>query len=236
MTCAGYFKQIFHPQGHFIFQNTPFRQLTYSILGDEKGPTFFQIDSEEGRISVRSDLTKDGDTEYKLRVQVSDGGDPPCVATAVVAVTVRRNLNDPEMDRSEWKVEILETQSLTEPIVRLEAEDEDNQHPHDEFTYQLHSSSQYKDYFSVDGNNGNVFLRRSIVGETLKEYEVSGWRFTSFLILLLHYKVLCSISLEISYFAASYKRVVFGRSFAIRHSRNLYRLFFNLPTDHRRSG
>ena len=143
------------------------------MLGDDTGPTFFAIDQDSGEITVRSDLTRDTSTLYKLRIQVSDGGDPPCVQTAVVTVTVRRNLNDPELENSEWEVEILEIHSLDVPVVQLEGEDADTQHPHDEFTYQLTAGSEYQDIFMVDGETGNVLLRRSLVGEEEKEYEVT---------------------------------------------------------------
>ena len=50
----------FDPQG------TPFKELTHTLLGDDKGPTFFKIDETTGRITVKSDLKADSDTQYKV--------------------------------------------------------------------------------------------------------------------------------------------------------------------------
>ena len=49
-------------------QNTPFRQVAYTLLGDDKGPTFFRIDEKSGQVYVKSDLKSDGDTQYKVNV------------------------------------------------------------------------------------------------------------------------------------------------------------------------
>ena len=58
-------------------------------------------------------------------MKVSDAGVPPCSDTTVAVVNVRRNLQDPRFKRGEWTVTIKETRSLTEAIVRVEAEDKD---------------------------------------------------------------------------------------------------------------
>ena len=58
-------------------------------------------------------------------MKVSDAGIPPCSATTVAVVNVRRNLQDPRFKRGEWTVTIKETHTLTETIVKVEAEDND---------------------------------------------------------------------------------------------------------------
>ncbi len=47
-------------------QNTPFSNLTYTLLGDDTGPTFFAINRNNGRITVRRDLKPDAATEYTV--------------------------------------------------------------------------------------------------------------------------------------------------------------------------
>jgi len=48
------------------FQNTPFGKLSYSLRGDDSGPTFFSINSTSGRISVKTDLRTDSSTMYTV--------------------------------------------------------------------------------------------------------------------------------------------------------------------------
>ncbi len=51
-------------------QNTPFKELSYTLLGDDKGPTFFRIDERTGQVRVKADLKADGDTQYKVRLRI----------------------------------------------------------------------------------------------------------------------------------------------------------------------
>ena len=48
-------------------QNTPFRKLNFTLLGDDKGPTYFRIDENTGRIYVKTDLRADTEIQYKVR-------------------------------------------------------------------------------------------------------------------------------------------------------------------------
>ena len=57
----------FDPQG------TPFRKLNFTLLGDDKGPTFFRIDPSNGRIYVKTDLRPDTEIEYKVSTLWSQG-------------------------------------------------------------------------------------------------------------------------------------------------------------------
>lgn len=64
--------------------------------------------------------------DLQIRIMVKDGGSPACSKTSVATISVQRNLNSPRFSRGEWTVEIMETQSLTEPIVTIDAQDADD--------------------------------------------------------------------------------------------------------------
>ena len=104
---------------------------------------------------------------------IKDGGTPACSKTSVATIAVQRNLNSPRFSRQEWTVEIMETQSLTEPIVTIDAEDTDDKQPHNVIQYEIEANSQYRDRFSLNAETGQLFLRRTLVGENTNQYTVS---------------------------------------------------------------
>ncbi len=108
----------------------------------------------------------------QLRVDVSDGGIPACSRTTVAKISVQRNLNAPRFTRGEWTVNIMETHALTEAVVTVEARDADDKEPHNTIRYEIESSSQYRDRFTLDPVTGQLFLRRTLVGETTNQYTV----------------------------------------------------------------
>ena len=70
----------------------------------------------------------------------------------------------------------METHPLTEQVVTVQARDEDDKEPHKTIMYEIESNSQYRDRFTLDPVTGQLFLRRTLVGETTNQYTV---RFTS---------------------------------------------------------
>ena len=50
----------------FYLQNTPFRELKYELLGDDKGPSYFAIEPKTGRVTIRNDLKSDSDIQYQV--------------------------------------------------------------------------------------------------------------------------------------------------------------------------
>ena len=103
---------------------------------------------------------------------VQDGGVPPCAVTSVATINVNRNLYSPRFTQSEWVEEIMETHPLTQPILTVRAEDQDDRAPHNTIRYEIEENSQYGDRFLLDPITGQLFLRRTLVGETSNQYTV----------------------------------------------------------------
>lgn len=40
--------------------------MTYSIIGDDSAPVFFQINANNGRITLKSSINNDEQTQYKV--------------------------------------------------------------------------------------------------------------------------------------------------------------------------
>ncbi|XP_076361953.1 cadherin 99C isoform X2 [Tachypleus tridentatus] len=67
---------------------SPGNQVRYVISGQEKAPSYFFIDANSGVISVKDDLRKEPDSEYKIEVKAQDLGEPSLTATTTVIVYV----------------------------------------------------------------------------------------------------------------------------------------------------
>ena len=67
----------------------------------------------------------------------------------------------------------METHPLTDAVVTVQASDADDKDPHKTIRYEIESNSQYRDRFTLDPVTGQLFLRRTLVGETTNQYTVS---------------------------------------------------------------
>ena len=49
---------------------TPFNRISYTLIGDDTGPSFFELDNRTGSVKVKPqvDLAADKDTQYTVRI------------------------------------------------------------------------------------------------------------------------------------------------------------------------
>ncbi|GIY66383.1 cadherin-99C [Caerostris darwini] len=66
----------------------PGNEIRYEVTGKEKAPTYFLVDPVSGLISVKDDLRKEPDSEYRIEVTARDLGVPSLSATATLTVYV----------------------------------------------------------------------------------------------------------------------------------------------------
>ena len=159
--------RVFKVEGRDTDTRKPFNELSFFIVGDDNAPQYFKIDSN-GEIKVRNSLrSAPGDeTQYKVRVQVQDGGTPPHDAAAILTINMLRNLRAPTFDSSRYSATILETKPIGQSILKVAARDGDEKPPHNQVTYQLTN-----EHFTVD-DAGIISLKRSLLGETAESYSV----------------------------------------------------------------
>ena len=50
------------------FPQDPFKKITYSIIGDDSAPVFFDINKDSGRITLKSSVNGDDQTQYKVQI------------------------------------------------------------------------------------------------------------------------------------------------------------------------
>lgn len=49
-----------------VILQAPGSEIRYEVSGKEKAPTYFLVDPESGLISVKDDLRKEPDSEYRV--------------------------------------------------------------------------------------------------------------------------------------------------------------------------
>ena len=149
-------------------QISPFGDVAMSLIGDDDGLLYFGFNPSSGDISIIRDLTLDTATFYRLRVEARDGGTPSLSATALVEITVLRNLFDPEFTQQNYEVTIDETQALGVDILQIVARDQDATAPHNVITYTMQSNIQTtlaSLYFTVNSATGGVTLLQSLLND-----------------------------------------------------------------------
>ena len=108
-----------------FFLQSPFRNVSYDLIGDDAAASYFRVDPTSGAISITNNLATDPTREFKLRVRASDGGQPPKSNVTVVSVEIVRNIQAPRFELSRYTVEVLETLEVGETIGTVEATDSD---------------------------------------------------------------------------------------------------------------
>ncbi|KAL5018742.1 hypothetical protein ScPMuIL_004464 [Solemya velum] len=117
-------------------QNSQYSLITYALLGDGLTQNFFSVNQDNGVINIIRDLTSDDAYFYTARVLASDGGNPPCTATGLLTINVRRNLNPPVFTQAAYEVEIYETHQLSNSVIRVSAPDQDRKAPENTVVYE----------------------------------------------------------------------------------------------------
>ena len=147
---------------------SPFGDVTMRLIGDDDGVVYFGFNPSTGDISITRDLTFDTATFYRLRIEARDGGNPSLSATAVVEITVLRNLFAPEFTQQNYEIQIDETQPLGVNILQISAQDQDATSPHNVITYSMQDTFQQtlaSLYFTVNSATGAITLRQSLLND-----------------------------------------------------------------------
>ena len=149
-------------------QVSPFGDVTMTLIGDDEGVLYFGFNAATGDVSIIRDLTLDTSTFYRLRVEARDGGSPSLSATALVEITVLRNLFDPEFTQQNYEITIDETQSLGVQLLQISARDQDALAPHNVITYSMQNTfgnNLAATYFTVNSGTGGITLLQSLLND-----------------------------------------------------------------------
>lgn len=103
-----------------------------------------------------------------------DNGVPAKDNVTVVTVTVERNNFAPEITSPVVNERIPETQDLGVTIATVTATDRDTQSPHNVIRFRMFISQPASDYFGIDSQTGNIFVKRDLTLDTSNRYLVNS--------------------------------------------------------------
>lgn len=83
----------------------PGNTIRYEMVGRGKALKYFQVDPDNGDITLRDELKKEDDTEYQVDVRAYDLGEPQLSSVASLPVYVKHVLSDPIKDSNEFKTD-----------------------------------------------------------------------------------------------------------------------------------
>ncbi|WAQ95445.1 FAT4-like protein [Mya arenaria] len=152
----------------------PHNTVRYRLTRDPEDLECFLINEVTGNLALRRSLLYDPCTAnvfffdtrsaYQVRLQVNDGGIPSRYDSAILTVSVTRNLQSPVFDPQNYEITIFEDQNLGENIICTTATDSDVRSPHNEVRYEAvgSGSGNAMTYFAISATDGCVYVRRSL--------------------------------------------------------------------------
>ncbi|XP_023225888.1 cadherin-99C-like, partial [Centruroides sculpturatus] len=170
----------------------PGNQVRYELSGRDKAPYYFLIDGNSGVVSVKDDLRKEPDSEYRIEVRARDLGEPSLSATATITVYVEhivtippnsglgfadshytdRNDVPPTFTSVPLPIRLQDTVPLGTVVTTVVATDADGTPPGNQVRYELSGRDKAPYYFLIDGNSGVVSVKDDLRKEPDSEYRI----------------------------------------------------------------
>ncbi|XP_014808379.1 PREDICTED: protocadherin alpha-8-like [Calidris pugnax] len=152
-------------------------QLSYTLSPSE----YFALDDQgnnDQRASLALILTKPLDREtlpvHQLVLTASDGGRPSLTGTMELVISVLdANDNAPQFNQSVYNVKVLEGAEPGTLLITLSATDLDEGiNSEIVYLFSRHVTEEIKEMFSIDGNKGEIRLKRKLDYEEMDNYEL----------------------------------------------------------------
>ncbi|XP_041364214.1 cadherin-99C-like [Gigantopelta aegis] len=136
---------------------SPYKDITFRIIGDGDSETYFDVNSVSGQISTKTDINNVNIQNFYMIVQARDGGNPSMTDFALIHITVTRNL---------LQTRILEIQKLGETFFTAQINDSDQSSSNKTLEYSLTSDTVNADCRSFFGitKNGGLYVHTDLVG------------------------------------------------------------------------
>ncbi|XP_012259272.2 cadherin-89D isoform X2 [Athalia rosae] len=137
---------------------------------------YFTIDSKDGLVSTVGKLDYEAQGLHNITVTASDLGSPSLTSTAMLLVNVvdledgGRDLRKPVFQHRYYEVEVQENSPVPLKLVHLNVSDSFNAH---KVRYAISTEDdELTERFSIDPQNGTVFLVKPLDRETKDLYEI----------------------------------------------------------------
>ncbi|KAK6300316.1 hypothetical protein J4Q44_G00284140 [Coregonus suidteri] len=147
------------------------RELRYALRGGEGK---FAIDPKMGMVSLAGALDRETKAEFSLEVVAQDQGRPALSATATLLIQVSDiNDNVPSFSKTEYEVEVLETESVGTTLVTLAAVDLD-EGTNGAVTYSIFQQDPPSTvaFFQLDSSTGVLQLAQTLDYGAVKVYNL----------------------------------------------------------------
>uniref|UniRef100_A0A4W5MPG5 Cadherin domain-containing protein n=2 Tax=Hucho hucho TaxID=62062 RepID=A0A4W5MPG5_9TELE len=147
------------------------RELRYALRGGEGK---FVIDPKIGMVSLAGALDRETKAEFSLEVVAQDQGRPALSATATLLIQVSDiNDNVPSFSKTEYEVEVLETESVGTTLVTLAAVDLD-EGTNGTVTYSIFQQDPPSTvaFFQLDSSTGELRLAQALDYGAVKVYNL----------------------------------------------------------------
>ena len=139
------------------------------MVGDGNAPNFFVVNSNNGQITIRSDIDVETTEVYRLRMIARDLQE--AFDEMIVQVTINRNLFAPELLQVSYTAQIPENYPLGQAIRQIEAEDQDRNDPWMELDYEIVGDSTSLTYTQINGD-GDVSLKQTLANANIDTFTV----------------------------------------------------------------
>ncbi|XP_048248646.1 protocadherin Fat 4-like [Haliotis rufescens] len=155
----------------------PFNNISFSLIGDARGPSFFRVNTNTGVITVTetSLISTDQAPSYTLRVLAEDGGTPALSATTTVLIAVDRNLYSPVLASRSFNASILSSHPVGYPsFLKLTAVDGDIAEPYNVVRYSITGDVKFKEYFIINMDDGQISVKKDIQTDPSQTRQYNG--------------------------------------------------------------
>lgn len=134
------------------------RDVSYRIVdSDSDASSFFHVDAATGQLSTTQELDYESCQQFQVRVQATDGGDPPLSGETLVNVHVSDvNDNPPAFRQSRYEANVSAQATCGHLVLHVQALDADHADaPH--LHYLILSGNQDR-HFSINRSSGIISL------------------------------------------------------------------------------
>ncbi|KAJ8318810.1 hypothetical protein KUTeg_003901 [Tegillarca granosa] len=162
-----FFMKTYYVQLNDIVDNNS-ATITYSMIGNNNGDQFFNIDINTGQIKTIRKLSTDTTSQFTLLVIASDGGSPPKTANTFVYIKIVRNFHAPEWIQTSFSVTLLDTHSLDDSLnvdLTSSVQDLDVGGNNKAVVFKLVGTGAAVKYFQIN-ESGEISLKRSLQHDT----------------------------------------------------------------------
>ncbi|KAF7235487.1 Protocadherin alpha-6 [Varanus komodoensis] len=155
------------PNGHITYKLSPSEYFSVEeIMNDGHSKSLV--------LTLNAPLDREASPEHQLVLSAMDSGQPALTGSVLLVVSVLDvNDNAPTFNQSVYKASLLETATIGELVIKLEARDQDDGINKDvSYSFSHLVAPNVKEKFSIDPNNGEIKVKGNLDFEESAAYDI----------------------------------------------------------------